>query len=40
MEVMGHSSIKMTFGTYGHLFQSPEASAEAMARLQAAIGVG
>jgi integrase len=37
--VMGHSSIKMTFDRYGHLFAAPEAGAEAMRRLEAAIGV-
>ena len=37
--VLGHSSIRMTYDLYGHLFQSPEANAEAMARLQAAIEV-
>jgi integrase len=35
--VMGHSSIRMTYDLYGHLLQSPEANAEAMARLQAAV---
>lgn len=35
--VMGHSSIKMTFDLYGHLFEDREADAEAMKRLEAAI---
>jgi integrase len=35
--VMGHSTIQMTFNTYGHLFTSPEAGLEAMKRLEAAI---
>jgi integrase len=35
--IMGHSSITMTFGIYGHLFKAPEASADAMRRLEAAI---
>jgi integrase len=38
--VMGHSSIKMTFDRYGHLFTSPQAGAEAMKRLEAAILAG
>jgi integrase len=33
--VMGHSSIKVTFDTYGHLFPSPEDDHAAMQRLQA-----
>jgi integrase len=37
--VLGHSSIKMTFDTYGHLFADHEGDREAMRRLEAAIGV-
>jgi integrase len=32
---MGHSSIQMTFDTYGHLFPSPQDDREAMRQLQA-----
>ena len=35
--VMGHSSIKMTFDLYGHLFEDLEGDREAMQRLDAAI---
>jgi integrase len=35
--VMGHSSIKMTFDIYGHLFEDREADAVAMKKLEAAI---
>jgi integrase len=37
--VLGHSSIRMTYDLYGHLFASPEANAEAMRRLEAAVGM-
>jgi len=33
--LMGHSSIQMTFDTYGHLFPSQESDQEAMRQLQA-----
>jgi integrase len=36
MAVMGHSSIQMTFNTYGHMFDQGDVSAD-MAKLQAAI---
>lgn len=36
-QVMGHSSITMTFDRYGHLFADPEGDKEAMKRLEAAI---
>ena len=32
---MGHSDIRMTFDTYGHLFPSPEDDQTAMAQVQA-----
>jgi integrase len=35
--VMGHSSIKMTFDLYGHLFEDQEADREAMKKIEAAI---
>jgi integrase len=35
--VLGHSSIKMTFDTYGHLFADPTGDKEAMKKLEAAI---
>lgn len=35
--VMGHSSIKMTYDLYGHLFDDPEADREAMKKIEAAI---
>jgi integrase len=35
--VLGHSSIKMTFDTYGHLFSDPAGDKEAMKKLEAAI---
>jgi integrase len=35
--VLGHSSIKMTFDTYGHLFADHEGDREAMKKLEAAI---
>ena len=34
---MGHSSIKMTFDLYGHLFEDHEADLEAMKRVEAAV---
>jgi integrase len=37
--VMGHASATMTLDRYGHLFRDPEGDREAMAKLQAAIGV-
>jgi integrase len=33
--ILGHSSIKMTYDTYGHLLESREDDQEAMAQLQA-----
>jgi integrase len=33
--LMGHSSIQMTFDTYGHLFPAPEDDQIAMRQLQA-----
>ncbi len=33
--LMGHSSIQMTFDTYGHLFPTPEEDHEAMAQVEA-----
>jgi len=33
--IMGHSSIKMTFDLYGHLWENLEADAEAMAQIEA-----
>jgi len=33
--LMGHSSIQMTFDTYGHLFPAPEDDQVAMRQLQA-----
>ena len=33
--LMGHSTIQMTFDTYGHIFKSPESDQKAMADLQA-----
>jgi integrase len=35
--VMGHSSIKMTFDLYGHLFEDKDADREAMKKIEAAI---
>jgi integrase len=35
--VMGHSSIRMTFDLYGHLFEDQEADREAMKNIEAAI---
>ena len=35
--VMGHSSIQMTYNTYGHLFASPGDDKEGLRRLEAAI---
>jgi hypothetical protein len=32
---MGHSTIQMTFDTYGHLFPAPEDDQVAMQQLQA-----
>jgi integrase len=34
-EVMGHSSIQMTFDLYGHLWATPESDQEAMAQIEA-----
>jgi integrase len=36
--VMGHSSIRMTFDRYGHLFRDGEDDQAAMARLEASLG--
>lgn len=36
-EVMGHSSITVTYDTYGHLFQDKAADRDAMKKLEAAI---
>ena len=36
-EVMGHSSITVTYDTYGHLFKDKGADREAMKELKAAI---
>ena len=36
-EVMGHSSITVTYDTYGHLFKDKEADRDAMKRIEAAI---
>jgi len=36
-EVMGHSSITITFDLYGHLFEDRAGDAEAMKRLEAAV---
>jgi integrase len=33
--MMGHSTIQMTFDTYGHLFPAPEDDQTAMRQLQA-----
>jgi integrase len=33
--VMGHSSITVTYDTYGHLFPSPDDDREAMAQIEA-----
>jgi integrase len=35
--VMGHSSIRMTYDLYGHLFEDPEADREAMKKIEAAV---
>jgi integrase len=35
--VLGHASIEMTFGRYGHLFKDREGDKEAMKKLEAAI---
>jgi len=35
--VVGHSSITMTYDTYGHLFKNPEADSAAMARMEKAV---
>ena len=35
--VMGHSSIQMTFGTYGHLFENVEADRADMAKIENAV---
>jgi integrase len=35
LAAMGHSSIQITFDTYGHLFPSPESDQTAMKQLQA-----
>jgi len=34
-EIMGHSSIQVTYDIYGHLFASPEDDAKAMAQIEA-----
>jgi integrase len=34
-EIMGHSSIKITFDLYGHLFPAPESDQEAMRQIEA-----
>ena len=36
-EVMGHSSITVTFDLYGHLFEDKAADREAMKKIEAAI---
>jgi integrase len=36
-EVMGHSSITVTYDTYGHLFKDKDADREAMKKIEAAI---
>jgi integrase len=36
-EVMGHSSITVTYDTYGHLFQDKDADRDSMKKLEAAI---
>jgi hypothetical protein len=36
---MGHSSIRMTFDLYGHLFEDIEADKADMAKIEAAINV-
>jgi len=38
--LMGHSSIQVTFDTYGHLLPNPADDREAMRRLQAGRGPG
>lgn len=35
--LMGHSTIGVTFDTYGHLFAAPDEDAAAMQRLQATL---
>ena len=35
MDVIGHSSIQMTFDTYGHLFSTPDDDQAAMAQIEA-----
>jgi hypothetical protein len=35
---MGHSSIRMTFDRYGHLFRDCEDDQAAMAKLEASLG--
>jgi integrase len=40
MQVMGHSSIQLTFNVYGHLFESPGDDKEGLRRLESAVGVG
>ena len=34
---MGHSSITVTYDTYGHLFKDKDADRDAMKRIEAAI---
>ena len=34
---MGHSSIKMTFDLYGHLFEDADSDRDAMKKLEAAL---
>jgi integrase len=36
-EIMGHSSIVLTYNTYGHLFDDPDGDREAMKKLEAAV---
>jgi integrase len=35
--VMGHSSIRMTFGLYGHLFEDRQNDQDALEKLEAAV---
>jgi integrase len=37
--VMGHSTIQMTFDTYGHLWPSPDDDKAALAQIEARLGV-
>jgi integrase len=36
-EVMGHSSITVTYDVYGHLFKDKDADRDAMTKIEAAI---